>query len=770
MYRVATLAAIAIATQAGAQSKHWPHNYDLLDVNWSVVLSKSSSAFHGDVTNTILPKAGAKSASFDCGPMKILGVTVEGKQAKWSLANNRLDVALPPSAPGARLAVRIRYDADPTAGLYYVAPQQGYPAKTPVIYTQGEMEDTRYWMPTYDYPDDKATSKGTIDVPASWSVLSNGALQGVTRRNGRAIWHWSMPAPHSTYLNSLVAGPYTEVVSATKPVPVSYWVPNGLTAEGRTSFGFTPKIVSFYGRLTGVKYPYAKFAQGTVPDFMFGGMENITAVTQTISTLHPASDEPLANSEGLVAHELAHQWFGDLVTTANWSHTWLNEGWATFLPAFWEREARGKEAFDLARLGILNGAQGAQRNGGRPMIWTGYEEPMDMFDGHAYAGGAARMFMLMHKVGEKRFWPAITRYLHEFAYKNATTESFFNSVSRSLGVDLDQFRKQWFYNPGAVSLRVHKQGTDVVVENSTPGFEIDTEALELFPGGGMTRVPIHIGAKPAVLRAKSPMCVLIDPEVWLMADIRYDMGYSADDWMRLYAVAPNSAEKSRILSPMFAELSPDQKLEMARKEKSPDLLADMIRMVGSADFSIEETHNPSRKVEQAAVSSLSTVDKSDAVVARLREIYEHDPSELMRESALRAYIAQTEDKVAVEAAWHMDSFNERFRTFALGWWTVHDADRARDTALAVLAGDEPEPVRIQAIRTLGDVKDKPGEHRVFDELIHLVDQKTIGERQGALTALGQYGDKAAIPHIEPLLRHSLHFVRRHAKQVLESLK
>ncbi len=268
-----------------------------------------------------------------------------------------------------------------------------------------------------DYPDDKATSEGFIEVGSLGEIkISNGKLLDVKEHPDRRIFHWKIDKQHANTLISLIAGKYDKGSGFCGQMPGDYYVPQGLLDWGEPTFGHTEKIIDFYSKLTGFKYPYAKFCQSAVPDYMFGGMENITAVTQTINALHPKSSEPVIDSTGLVAHELAHQWFGDTVTCNGWSDAWLNEGFATFLPTFWDREKSGEEAYDLGRYGTFQGGLAAHQDTSRSVVWKGYKNPLDMFNNFIYPGGASRMFMLMDQLGEARFWKAITAYLNERKY------------------------------------------------------------------------------------------------------------------------------------------------------------------------------------------------------------------------------------------------------------------------------------------------------------------------------------------------------------------
>ncbi|MBI3721627.1 MAG: hypothetical protein HY248_03660, partial [Fimbriimonas ginsengisoli] len=327
-FALACLLASSVLTLAGA--RHAPKTYRLIDVRWSLSFDEAKRSINGEVTNTVRPmKDGLASVAFDCAKLEVSSVTVNGAKATFVNEDELLTVRLPrPATQADSLKVRIVYSGRPEAGIYFIPASRAFPAHTSCVYTQGEMIDTRYWLPTYDWPDNRASFESFIKVPKGYYALSNGKLEGIEHEADADVFHWKLPQPQSTYLISLVAGRYDEGQDAGAKVPTYFYAPEGLKDWGEAAFGGTSKIVDFYGRLTGFPYPYAKFSQAAVPDYMFGGMENTTCVTQTLGALFPAKVAPLRDATGLVAHELAHQWFGDTVTCSDWEHIWLNEGFA----------------------------------------------------------------------------------------------------------------------------------------------------------------------------------------------------------------------------------------------------------------------------------------------------------------------------------------------------------------------------------------------------------------------------------------------------------
>jgi aminopeptidase N len=752
-----------------------PHNFHLIDVKWHVDLKtyESTGTLNGDVVNTLKVLADPASVSFDCAKLNVTKVEVDDKSATFTTDGKLIKVDLPAgTVVGQTVKIHVTYNGRPQAGIYMVPGERAFPAHTNVIYTQGEMEDNRYWLPTWDYPDDKATSEGTIEVGKGEIAISNGKLVDVKDTAGGKIFHWKMSVPHATYLISIVAGKYDAGHGLWGKMPVDYYVPQGLMNMGEPTFGKTEDIIDFYSKLTGFAYPYDKFCQSAVPDYMFGGMENITAVTQTITALHPKSTEPLTDATGLVAHELAHQWFGDTVTCNGWSDAWLNEGFATFLPHFWMRKKYGQDEFDLGRYGDFQGGLSAHQSQQRPVVYAGYKDALDMFNNFIYPGGASRMFMLMDQLGEEKFWKAISAYLNERKYTSLDTPMFFESMSKATGVDLTPFMKQWFYTPAAPNLTVTERDGTLTVTQPEPYFNLTLDVWTL-DGGSWFKKKLQVSGHESTLelgnQAGKP--VLVDPRCYVMANIREDIPFSVDERTQLFLNAPNAGEKARMLDTMMDGLSQDQWLALAKQIKSPVILDRVLGRLGTSaeSYLIELTNGTDRKLANTAASVLGNLPKTSAILDRLHALYESDPNELIRLTALQSLVNLTQDEALIQKAWTTDGYRDEFRQFALGWWQGHNQDAARENCLDILAHPTSEPLRVSAIGMLGGLKDKPGDTRVYEALTGILKETSFGARSRAISALAQYGNPDAIKLLIPLKTDSLVFFRQAADGAIATL-
>ncbi|MDX2064687.1 MAG: M1 family metallopeptidase [Fimbriimonadaceae bacterium] len=741
--------------------------YDLLHVKWQIELdARRPGQIVGQVTNRVRLGAGQRVIEFHCGPLTIRDVRINNRVVR---ANRRGEVlSIPYSGPTASpLDVTIRYSGKPQSGVYYVAGERAYPAKTPVYYTQGEMVDTRYWLPTYDAPNDKATSEGTLILPKGWKALSNGALVARTSKNGREIWSWRMAQPHATYLISFVAGPYSEIFEQKQPLPVSYWVPPGLETMGKAAFDGTADMIREFGRLTGLPYPYAKYSQSAVPDFMFGGMENITCTTQTIDTLHDPADEPFEDSTGLVAHELAHQWFGNTVTTPDWPHIWINEGWATFMPPFIVRQRRGEDAFDLQRRDLLVGAFGAQSQT-RPMIWNGYEHPIDIFDGMAYGGGAARMYMLMHELGEATFWRATKAYLNEYKYRNPDTEDFFRSFSKTSGRDLTRFKQQWFYTAAAPTLRLRRDGKRWTVEQADPAFRLKLE-LTTSLDGQLGRQVVTVDGPRTELPVPADL-VLPDPNVWLCAQIDLPGDLTPAEWKALWKLCTKPVARMHWFERVFERLNPTERDAVIADEPTPEVQAAMLRQVSDEALAVRLTKAPDKRVQMAAVRRLAEFSTGNLSVERLRELSTTHPSPPIRFAAYEGLYRRTQDITLVDRAWQRPSARERYRLFALDAYVSRNPDLARTLCLTEVRLPHNEALRQRAVQHLGRLRDAAGTRAVYQALVTIAQEPSHGTRSAAISALAEYGDPAAIAVLEPMRATPQIFLRRTINDALTRLR
>ena len=354
-------------------------------------------------------------------------------------------------------------------GIRFIKPTADDPNRPKQIWSQGESEYNHHWFPCYDHPNDFFTSELTATVAKPLSVISNGKLvQTKENQDGTRTFHWSIEQPHASYLSSIIVGEYVPITSDYLGIPITTNVYPNEVNEGKVTAARLPEMVKFFSEKTGVKYPYAKYAQTMTRDFG-GGMENISATTQTDNMIHDARTEIDQTSDGLQSHELAHQWFGDYLTCRTWADIWLNESFATYFQAMWDEYKLGHDDFlYLDVRGNQNQYFGAWNQGNRrPIVTRNYQNPDAVFDTYAYPRGGAVLHMLRLNLGEENWWRAINYYLRKYAHQPVETEQFRVAIEESTGQSMDWFFDEWLYRMGHPIFRV------------TQDYDAATKALKL---------------------------------------------------------------------------------------------------------------------------------------------------------------------------------------------------------------------------------------------------------------------------------------------------
>jgi aminopeptidase N len=406
---------------------------------------------------------GLSTVELDAEALRIDSVVSESSNSPlaYKVGSGKLIVTLDKKyAPGDDISIRVKHSSTPKKGVYFVDEkrEKGQLAHPAQIWTQGEPDEARHWFPLFDFPSDKATTEQFITVPRSQTVISNGKLLSKSdNANGTSTFHYSMDVPHATYLISFVVGEYVKIEEKYKDIPLGYYVYPGRERIVPLAYGKTKEMMGIFEELTGVPYPYNKYDQTIVANFTFGGMENITATTMADSEIFYAGVEFLRGGvEDLVAHELAHSWFGNLVTCRNWAELWLNEGFATFMEAAVREKMYGrKDYIRKIRLDaenfMIDDAVGKKRFG---LFNQEAGNVSALFDRPAitYNKGGAVVHQLREQVGNDAFWKAVNIYLNRHKDGSVETSDLQKAMEEVSGQQLGWFFEQWVYeNPANCS-------------------------------------------------------------------------------------------------------------------------------------------------------------------------------------------------------------------------------------------------------------------------------------------------------------------------------
>jgi aminopeptidase N len=746
------------------------HDYDLVHQRIEVAnFDWDATAFDGKVSTTVVSlRPGLDSIVMDMGRgLAVRSVTMESRSRVRSLLRF--------ARPGDSLIVRlakpaafrdtVRFTVDyhgkitQGRGLYFFK-AEGRPHRPQQIYSGGGTDGNPNWIPTYAAPHDKATWEMVATVPAAYTVVSNGRLVSDraaprgTREKNHTV-HWTQERPASTYLISIVVAPLKKVTDRWRDVPLEYYVYPEDVPLARRLFGMTPDLMEVYTRLTGVKYPWPRYAQTTVTDFV-GGMENVGATTLVdwLPDARAYRDRPWYRHT-LIPHELAHQWFGNLVTTENWANYWLNEGTAEFMAGQYWGSKLGRSSEDEF---YLDEYQQYLSLDARRRV------PLASFNSNnVYAKGALVLEMLKKQLGQERFWAAIKRYLTRYAFGNATSDGLRRAVLDATGRNLDWFWNQWVYQAGhpefqvtaaydsaagALTLTVRQTQVDTARADST-GFRFTTPlvfrgavSVRVGTSKGDLRKQVELDRREQLIRISGvktpPTMVVFDennamlksltfeqPTRWLAAQLARD----PDLWNRNWVIE-----------------------QLALRTGDSLAAAALARAARSADYYLTRAQ---------AVAALRGFPQSVAVPPLQASV--RDTSSAVRAAAITALGAVAGERAlaAARAAWQSDSSYE-VRASALAALARLDSTGARSAVLAGLAAPSYRSViQNAAIAAAAASPDSA----IIDGL-----EKILGQQRPAALLLADLASKGDTRALTALVRHKDDprvWVRRWVQEAIE---
>jgi aminopeptidase N len=421
-------------------------------IRLDLVLDIPQQSFQGTCTITLTPvRSGVKQLILDAVDLQIESVLFDGVSQPFDYDGQQLNVHLLQPTGEEPIEIAIAYRVNhPQRGLYFIAPTEDYPHKPTQVWTQGEDEDSRFWFPCFDYPGQLATSEIRVRVPKKFLAISNGELIATEEVGEDKIYHWLQKQVHPTYLMTLAVGDFAEIKDQWNGIPVTYYAEKDREADAKRSMGKTPRMMEFLSNKYGYPYPYPKYAQVCVDDFIFGGMENTST---TLLTDRCLLDERATidnmRTESLVLHELAHQWFGDLVVIKHWSHAWIKEGMASYAEVLWTEYEYGK---DDAAYYLLNEARSYLDEDSsryrRPIVTHIYREAIELYDRHLYEKGACVYHMIRAVLGDELFDKAIQTFVRDNAHKTVETIDLLRAIDGSTGYNLAFLFDQYVFRGG----------------------------------------------------------------------------------------------------------------------------------------------------------------------------------------------------------------------------------------------------------------------------------------------------------------------------------
>jgi aminopeptidase N len=458
----------------GAQDKNYQAEREkinnLVHTKLKVDFNFEKSQLNGEAWVTLTPHFyTVNKVILDAKSFNIHEVKVNDKKAGFNYSEDELTVELDKTyKKGEEYTVYIKYTAKPeeitqkgsenitdAKGLYFIDPKEEDPNKPTQIWTQGETESNSCWFPTIDSPNQKTTQEIYMTVPNKYVTLSNGTLKSQTvNPNGTRTDYWKMDQKHAPYLIFMGVGEFSMVKDSWNGLEVNYYVEPAYEPEAKAIFGNTPEMITFFSNLTGIPYPWDKYSQIVVRDYVSGAMENTTAVVHA-EDAQQKKGQLIDNNEweSTIAHELFHHWFGDLVTTESWANLTVNESFATYSVYLWFAHKYGKDKADANMYSDVQTYMTSQSED-KDLVRFYYLDKEDMFDTVSYHKGNAILHMLRDVIGDEAFFQGMKTFLTEHKYGTAEAQDLRLAFEKVSGKDLNWFFNQWYYGNGHIKMSV----------------------------------------------------------------------------------------------------------------------------------------------------------------------------------------------------------------------------------------------------------------------------------------------------------------------------
>ncbi len=774
-------------------------NYDLQHSKVVLRFDLDRRRVIGDVTHTVtILQPATDQISFDSVGLQIQTVTVNKTAAKFDTTDAKLNVFLSRAAkPGEKFDIEIKYEGQPKKGLYFILPDINYPNRPKQIWTQGESEDTRYYLPTYDYPNARLTTETVVTVPANWLTVSNGKLQSVTDAgNGQKTWIWRESLPSSTYLFTVVAGEFAEVKDIWRNIPVTYYAPKDRGDRLSPDYGRTPAMLEHFSNTLGVDYPWEKYAQAMVDDFVAGGMENSSATTNTAGSLrHPQLElEYLEGEDGLISHELGHQWFGDLVTCKDWSNIWLNEGFATFMETIWIEQQFGKDEADYDRWDASRFWFASRNLYAKPIVRHDFDDSSE-FDGNAYNKGGWVLYMLRQQLGSQKFYAGLKHYLELNRGKNVVTADLTKAIEEATHTNVDQFFDQWIYGAGAPKFEV-----SYAYDEAKKQLNLTVKQVQKVEGRvGIFRVPLEVEITNAIGSRLYPIVVAKASETFSFPSesvpemVLFDKGNQVlksisfkkekKEWLYQLTHATEVADRADAATEL-GKLKKEDDVAAALGDRLRNDKAYGVRIVAArslgelgtpaASKQLLDTLNSAKEpwIRNQIVQALGNFKDDSATISKLESVARADSSWRARGAALQALgrMKTTNAFETLTAMLDSESPDGFLRNASLrGLGSLGD-DKAVPLLLAWSKPGKDLDSRQAAISSLAKLQKDNKE--ITSQIASYLPENHSQIRFTAIFALGSRGDASAIPALEALLKQddlSIE-VAPMIKQQIESLK
>lgn len=614
-------------------------------------------------------------------------------------------------------------------GLYFINADGSDPKKPMQIWTQGETQSNSVWFPTIDSPNEQITQELYITVDTSFVTLSNGLLISsiVNKNQGTRTDYWKQTIPHAPYLVMMAIGKYSIVKDKWRKISVDYYVEPEYAPHAHAIFGNTPEMLEFYSKILGVDYPWEKYAQVVVRDFVSGAMENTTATIHG-EFLQTDSRYLLDNSfEDVIAHELFHHWFGDLVTCESWANISMNESFATYGEYVWNEYKYGRDYADAGLNNDLDSYTGQTRARHKHLIRFDYENREDVFDVVSYQKGARVLHMLRNTMGDEAFFKSLQLYLNRHRHQPVEAHQLRLAMEEVTGRDLNWFFNQWFFNNGHPEMEINYEWDEtnkmqkVIIEQKqdfekNPLYRLPM-AIDVYTAGGKQRHQIEVSKVKDVFEFpvdSRPILVIVDADKYLLCTKKDNL--PKEQWIELYNRGTLYMDRYEALQKISKNVkSGTQEAETlikAMDDKYPGLRQMAIRAIAplakdeKTKLQVKDvllriaSRDEKAPVRAAALTALYKNYKDDETVADVLDKAVRDSSYRVIETALTGICEMNKKKGVSLTASLEDSPNKYLRKIAFSIYTAYGSEEQNQflmTALEDIAGGD----KYQAVLNYG---------------------------------------------------------------------
>ena len=589
----------------------------------------------------------------DAKGFDIVKVTMEGSNTplKYTYADDKLTVQLDKTYNRTdKYTIYIDYVAKPDEapiggsaaitsdkGLFFINADGAEADKPKQIWTQGETESNSKWFPTFDKPNEKMTNEIYITVEDKYKTLSNGLMKSSKKNSdGTRTDHWLMDMPHAPYLVMMAIGEFEVETEKWRGKDIMYYVEPKYKGKGKVIFKHVPEILDFFSNRLGVEYPWQKLAHIAVRDYVSGAMENTTAIIY--GEFMNGTERELIDkdyNEIVVAHEMFHHWFGDLVTAESWSNLTVNESFADYSESLWLEHKYGQDAADYHRREVADGYFGQAEQRMHNLVDFKYDSREDMFDAHSYNKGGCILHMLRNYMGDEAFFEGLKKYLNDNKFKTGEAHQLRLALEEVGGEDFNWFFNQWYYQAGHPQLDINyeydeaNKKMNVIVEqkqeakDNVPFIYDLPVAIDIYQGEGKAprREKVRMTKRAQTFSfdvASKPALVDFDGDRMLLA--QKSDNHSEEDWIFMY----NNAKRY---------LARAEALDALKDSKNPKAQATIKAAMNDKFWAIREE----------AVQNLMIKD-DPSVLDKVAAIAQSDTRSTTRAAALSKLAASKENK------------------------------------------------------------------------------------------------------------------------------